>query len=97
MQIIRYLVSGGSRVRVNARNGNGFTALDMTDQMPRDMKTMEIVDLLVKAGGGRRDREINPHRPDQETETTEPPKKKNTSGKTRSMGSLGGLKRCAMP
>ena len=38
-------------MEVNAVNENGFTALDIIQHTPRDMKGMEIRDCLVKAGG----------------------------------------------
>ena len=37
-------------MEVNARNKNGFTALDIIEHTPRDMKGMEIRECLVKAG-----------------------------------------------
>ncbi|KAL6330798.1 hypothetical protein AAG906_009226 [Vitis piasezkii] len=38
------------KMEVNAVNGNGFTALDIIQHMPRDLKGMEIRESLVKAG-----------------------------------------------
>ncbi|XP_057514148.1 ankyrin repeat-containing protein BDA1-like [Actinidia eriantha] len=38
-------------VKVNELNGNGITALDIIQHMPRDLKAVEIQELLVKAGG----------------------------------------------
>ena len=38
-------------MEVNAVNENGFTALDIIQHTPRDMKGMEIRDCMVKAGG----------------------------------------------
>ena len=37
-------------MEVNAVNGNGFTALDIIQHMPRDLKGMEIRESLAKAG-----------------------------------------------
>nr|CAN67799.1 hypothetical protein VITISV_038917 [Vitis vinifera] len=37
-------------MEVNAVNGNGFTALDIIQHTPRDLKGMEIRESLVKAG-----------------------------------------------
>ena len=37
-------------MEVNAVNENGFTALDIIEHTPRDMKGMEIRECLVKAG-----------------------------------------------
>ena len=49
MQTAKYLVEK-PEMEVNAVNGNGFTALDITQHMPRDLKGMEIRESLVKAG-----------------------------------------------
>ncbi|XP_017240131.1 uncharacterized protein LOC108212930 [Daucus carota subsp. sativus] len=35
---------------VNVVNKHGFTALDVVEQMPKDVKTMEIKELLISAG-----------------------------------------------
>ncbi|KAJ9688052.1 hypothetical protein PVL29_014009 [Vitis rotundifolia] len=45
----KYLVEK-PEMEVNAVNGNGFTALDIIQHMPRDLKGMEIRESLVKAG-----------------------------------------------
>ncbi|KAJ9688017.1 hypothetical protein PVL29_013977 [Vitis rotundifolia] len=45
----KYLVER-PEMEVNAVNGNGFTALDIIQHMPRDLKGMEIRESLVKAG-----------------------------------------------
>ncbi|KAJ9688013.1 hypothetical protein PVL29_013973 [Vitis rotundifolia] len=45
----KYLVERPA-MEVNAVNGNGFTALDIIQHMPRDLKGMEIRESLVKAG-----------------------------------------------
>lgn len=51
LQIIRYLVMSTSEVlNVNAVNENGVTALEIVERMPKDVKTMEIKELLVSAG-----------------------------------------------
>ncbi|KAK2973706.1 hypothetical protein RJ640_021537 [Escallonia rubra] len=49
METIKYLLSR-TGVKANAVNGNGLTALDIIEHMPRDLKTMEILLLLVNAG-----------------------------------------------
>ncbi|XP_057492076.1 ankyrin repeat-containing protein NPR4-like [Actinidia eriantha] len=38
-------------VQVNELNGNSITALDIIQHMPKDLKAVEIGELLVKAGG----------------------------------------------
>lgn len=38
------------RLNVNAVNEDGVTALNIVEQMPKDVKTMEIKELLVSAG-----------------------------------------------
>ncbi|GFY93976.1 hypothetical protein Acr_09g0004220 [Actinidia rufa] len=40
-----------SGVEVNELNGSSITALDIIQHMPRDLKAVEIQELLVKAGG----------------------------------------------
>ncbi|XP_059596831.1 ankyrin repeat-containing protein At2g01680 [Vitis vinifera] len=45
----KYLVKR-PEMEVNAVNGNGFTALDIIQHMPRDLKGMEIRESLAKAG-----------------------------------------------
>ncbi|KAJ9688026.1 hypothetical protein PVL29_013985 [Vitis rotundifolia] len=45
----KYLVER-PEMEVNAVNGNGFTALDIIQHMPRDLKGMEIREYLAKAG-----------------------------------------------
>ncbi|KAJ9688036.1 hypothetical protein PVL29_013995 [Vitis rotundifolia] len=45
----KYLVER-PEMEVNAVNGNGITALDIIQHMPRDLKGMEIRESLVKAG-----------------------------------------------
>ncbi|CAK9144160.1 unnamed protein product [Ilex paraguariensis] len=50
LETIKFLLSGSSRSRVNEVNGYGFTALDIIKHMSRDLKAMEIHELLVKAG-----------------------------------------------
>ena len=49
MQTAKYLVER-PEMEVNAVNGNGFTALDIIQHTPRDLKGMEIQESLVKAG-----------------------------------------------
>ncbi|KAL8092950.1 hypothetical protein AgCh_034997 [Apium graveolens] len=51
MQIVKYLVmSRIQEVDVDAVNENGFTALDIVEQMPKDVNTIEIKELLISAG-----------------------------------------------
>ncbi|KAK2994976.1 hypothetical protein RJ640_021532 [Escallonia rubra] len=50
METMKYLLREPPVVRVNALNANGFTALDVIQHMPRDMKSVDIRDLLVTAG-----------------------------------------------
>ncbi|KAF8035983.1 hypothetical protein BT93_C1874 [Corymbia citriodora subsp. variegata] len=49
LEIIKYLVSS-TNIGVNAQNAKGFTAVDVLAQGPRDMRDMEIRQLLQKAG-----------------------------------------------
>ncbi|KAK3016837.1 hypothetical protein RJ639_006376 [Escallonia herrerae] len=53
METMKYLLREPPVVRVNALNENGFTALDVIQHMPRDMKSVDIRDLLVTAGALR--------------------------------------------
>ncbi|KAK2994873.1 hypothetical protein RJ640_001653 [Escallonia rubra] len=53
METMKYLFREPLVVRVNALNANGFTALDFIQHMPRDMKSIDICDLLVAAGAQR--------------------------------------------
>ncbi|KAK3040411.1 hypothetical protein RJ639_026816 [Escallonia herrerae] len=52
-QTMKYLLRELPGIRVNALNANGFTALDVIQHMPRDMKSVDIRDLLVAAGALR--------------------------------------------
>ncbi|XP_017223646.1 ankyrin repeat-containing protein At2g01680-like [Daucus carota subsp. sativus] len=59
-QIIKYLLMTKSEVlKVNTVNENSLTALDIVEQMPQDVKTMEIKELLVSAGT-RKAQELKP-------------------------------------
>ncbi|GFY93975.1 hypothetical protein Acr_09g0004210 [Actinidia rufa] len=42
---------GTTAIKVNELNENSITALDIVQHMPRDLKAVEIQELLVKAGG----------------------------------------------
>ncbi|KAK3040402.1 hypothetical protein RJ639_026807 [Escallonia herrerae] len=53
METMKYLLREPPVVRVNALNANGFTALDVIQHMPRDIKSVDIRDLLVTAGALR--------------------------------------------
>ncbi|KAL1809876.1 hypothetical protein ACET3Z_026866 [Daucus carota] len=53
VQMIKYLVTRGEVLDLNAVNKNGLTALDIIEQMPQDVKTMEIKELLISAGSLR--------------------------------------------
>ncbi|KAJ4835563.1 hypothetical protein Tsubulata_042452 [Turnera subulata] len=52
IETVKYLISSTS-VKVDAENGNGFTTLDIIENMPRDLKVMEIRDCLLTAGALR--------------------------------------------
>ncbi|XP_059634789.1 ankyrin repeat-containing protein BDA1-like [Cornus florida] len=52
METIKYLLNRNG-VRVNVVNANAFTALDITNHIPKDLKSMEIRDLLIEAGAQR--------------------------------------------
>lgn len=49
LETVKYLIKG-NRVKVEAGNRNGFTALDLIENMPRDLKVMEIRECLLNAG-----------------------------------------------
>ncbi|WOG84588.1 hypothetical protein DCAR_0103772 [Daucus carota subsp. sativus] len=49
---IKYLLTR-SEIRVNEVNGDGLTALDITEEMPIDVKTIEIKRLLISSGALR--------------------------------------------
>ncbi|XVE51894.1 hypothetical protein DITRI_Ditri02bG0077500 [Diplodiscus trichospermus] len=52
METVRYLVSVPRiKAKINALNGMGFTALDLLEHCPRDFKSLEIGDILMKADG----------------------------------------------
>ncbi|KAK2994975.1 hypothetical protein RJ640_021531 [Escallonia rubra] len=53
METMKYLLREPAIVKVNALNANGFTALDVIQHMPRDIKSVDIRDLLVTAGALR--------------------------------------------
>ncbi|XP_059634788.1 ankyrin repeat-containing protein At2g01680-like [Cornus florida] len=48
IETMKYLLNT-TAVRVNAVNGNGFTAVDIIEHTPKDLKAMEIRELLVEA------------------------------------------------
>ncbi|XP_059640418.1 ankyrin repeat-containing protein ITN1-like [Cornus florida] len=51
METIEYLFSRKEvKENANVKNVNGFTALDVLDHCPRDVKVMEIREFLVEAG-----------------------------------------------
>ncbi|KAF8401046.1 hypothetical protein HHK36_014349 [Tetracentron sinense] len=52
IETIKFLLSS-TKVRVNALNVNGFTALDVLTHSPRDLKDMDIGDSLRGAGAQR--------------------------------------------
>lgn len=52
MQTVKYLLDR-TGVKVNAVNGNGFTALDIIEYMPIDLKRMEIREYLINSGALR--------------------------------------------
>lgn len=49
---VKYMLTR-SEIRVNEVNGNGLTALDITEEMPKDVKTIEIKELLISYGALR--------------------------------------------
>ncbi|XP_017240133.2 uncharacterized protein LOC108212932 [Daucus carota subsp. sativus] len=49
VQMIKYLVKSRNKVDVNAVNKKGLTALDIVEQMPKDLKMMEIKELLISS------------------------------------------------
>nr|XP_017240140.1 PREDICTED: ankyrin repeat-containing protein At3g12360-like [Daucus carota subsp. sativus] len=53
IQIIKYLVKCRSEVDVNAVNKGGLTALDIIEEMPKDVKNKEIREFLISAGTTR--------------------------------------------
>ncbi|KAK1355859.1 PGG domain-containing protein [Heracleum sosnowskyi] len=57
IQIIKYLVMSSQQVDVDAVNENGLTALDIIEQMPKDVKTIEIKELLISSAGTLRVKE----------------------------------------
>ena len=52
LQTVKYLLAN-TRVEVNAVTANGFTALDILAQSPRDAKDFDISDSLRAAGASR--------------------------------------------
>ncbi|XP_037497482.1 ankyrin repeat-containing protein ITN1 [Jatropha curcas] len=51
LETLRYLLSLPTvKGKANALNGMGLTALDLLDQCPRDFKSLQIQDILIKAG-----------------------------------------------
>ncbi|GFY93978.1 hypothetical protein Acr_09g0004240 [Actinidia rufa] len=52
VETVKYLLRT-TAVKVNEVNGNSITALDIIQHMPRDLKAVEIQELLVTAGGIR--------------------------------------------
>lgn len=52
LEIIKFLLNF-TKIEVNAQNSNGFTALDILFNGPRDIRDMEIKETLIKAGASR--------------------------------------------
>ncbi|OMO86513.1 hypothetical protein COLO4_21112 [Corchorus olitorius] len=52
LEMIRYLINN-TKIEVNARNANGFTAMELLLHSPRDLRDMEIKESLEKAGASR--------------------------------------------
>ncbi|OMO66968.1 hypothetical protein CCACVL1_20867 [Corchorus capsularis] len=52
LEMIRYLINN-TKIEVNARNANGFTAMELLLNGPRDLRDMEIKECLEKAGASR--------------------------------------------
>ncbi|XP_021277207.1 ankyrin repeat-containing protein BDA1-like [Herrania umbratica] len=52
LEMIKYLLTN-SKMEVNVRNANGFTALDLLLHSQRDLRDMEIKECLQKAGASR--------------------------------------------
>ncbi|KAK1371113.1 PGG domain-containing protein [Heracleum sosnowskyi] len=51
-QQVKYLLTR-TEMRVNEVNGKGLTALDITEEIPKDVKTIEIKELLISHGAIR--------------------------------------------
>ncbi|XVE97737.1 hypothetical protein REPUB_Repub03eG0044300 [Reevesia pubescens] len=52
LEMIKYILTN-TKIEVNARNANGFTALDLLLHSQRDLRDMEIKECLQKAGASR--------------------------------------------
>uniref|UniRef100_A0A2N9HA87 SHSP domain-containing protein n=2 Tax=fabids TaxID=91835 RepID=A0A2N9HA87_FAGSY len=52
IQIIKFLLNC-TKIEVNAQNSNGFTALDILFNGPRDIRDVEIKETLIKSGASR--------------------------------------------
>ncbi|WOG97837.1 hypothetical protein DCAR_0417178 [Daucus carota subsp. sativus] len=50
MQIVKYLIANRSEAEINVKNKKGLTALGTIEEMLKDVKSMEIKELLVSAG-----------------------------------------------
>ncbi|KAM7515713.1 hypothetical protein LguiA_005296 [Lonicera macranthoides] len=53
LQVFEYVVSTSTELKINRVNKKGFTALDVIEQMPKDLKTRQVHELLVEAGTKR--------------------------------------------
>ncbi|KAF8400553.1 hypothetical protein HHK36_013852 [Tetracentron sinense] len=53
IETVKYLLTRIHEGQVNALNGNNFTALDVIEHCPRDLKCMEIREFLREAGALR--------------------------------------------
>ena len=49
MQTVKYLINNNTKIQVNAKTSNGFTALDILSQSHRDLKDMDIAETLTAA------------------------------------------------
>ncbi|XVF25186.1 hypothetical protein REPUB_Repub13aG0191600 [Reevesia pubescens] len=59
-ETIRYLVSVPKiKAKINVLNRMGFSALDLLEHCPKDFKSLEIGDILIKAGSTRSTDEPN--------------------------------------
>ncbi|KAM7515715.1 hypothetical protein LguiA_005298 [Lonicera macranthoides] len=53
LKVLKYVVSTSDALKVNKMNKKVFTALDVIEQMPKDLKTRQVHELLHKVGAKR--------------------------------------------
>ncbi|KAM7515705.1 hypothetical protein LguiA_005288 [Lonicera macranthoides] len=79
-EVIEYVLSTSTELKINMVNAKGFTASDVIAQMPTDFKTRQVHELLVKAGTKRGELFAMGHEISTPVSVTVPPKPPSIRG-----------------